>query len=228
MERAVEWQFDIINLSKIPTRKMKEITDKPLIWRYFVTLLSTKLAESQLDEPEFTAKYAFCVKTRRDGAYVFSCSKNMGVFKARAFPEDVGRFYKMEEYGGYLFMAHEQYPTSTPGWLGGSHPFALLDSAVVHNGENFSYDTNRCATETYGYKYTLQTDTEVITYILDYLHRKKGLAFAEIASVIATPFWQTIEKMFEEERETTNICVPCFSHSLQPGRYQLLWDLETG
>ena len=49
-EIFLERHFDIVNLSKIPTRKMKEITDEPLIWRYFVTPLPTKLSESQLDE----------------------------------------------------------------------------------------------------------------------------------------------------------------------------------
>ena len=42
------------NLSRIPTRKLPSITDEPLIWRYFVTPLPTRLAASQLDEHEFT------------------------------------------------------------------------------------------------------------------------------------------------------------------------------
>ena len=55
-EEFLERHFDIINLSKIPTRKTKEITDEPLIWRYFVVPLPTKLAASQLDEREFVAR----------------------------------------------------------------------------------------------------------------------------------------------------------------------------
>ena len=45
----------------------------------------------------------------------------------------------------------------------------------------------------FGYKCTLQTDTEVITYIMDYLVRVQGLTLEEAASVIAAPFWSTIE-----------------------------------
>ena len=45
----------------------------------------------------------------------------------------------------------------------------------------------------FGYKCTLQTDTEVITYIIDYLVRVQGLTLNEAASVIAAPFWSTIE-----------------------------------
>ena len=44
-------------------------------------------------------------------------------------------------------------------------------------------------------KCTLQTDTEVITYIADYLLRRQGLTLEELASVIASPFWSTIERM---------------------------------
>ena len=40
----------------------------------------------------------------------------------------------------------------------------------------------------FGYKCTLQTDTEVITYIMDYLLRVQGLTLGEAASVIAAPF----------------------------------------
>src|SRR5690554_5029094 len=60
-EAFLERHFDIINLSKIPTRKMKAITDEPLIWRYFVAPLPTRLADSQLDEREYVVKCVFRV-----------------------------------------------------------------------------------------------------------------------------------------------------------------------
>jgi glutamate synthase domain-containing protein 1 len=227
-EEFIEEHFDIINLSKIPTRKIKSIIDEPLIWRYFVTPLLTKLSDSQLDEREYTAKCVFSVNTGIKGAYVFSSGKNMGVFKAVGFPEDIGRFYKLEEYEGWCFTAHGRYPTNTPGWWGGAHPFALLDYSVVHNGEISSYDTNRRAIEMYGYKCTLQTDTEVITYIIDYLHRKKGLDFDEIASVIAAPFWQTIDRMSPQDKETHEYLRIMFSAQLITGPFSILVGFEDG
>ena len=227
-EEFLERHFDIINLSKIPTRKLKEITDEPLIWRYFVTPLPTKLSDSQLDEREFTVKCVFRINIKIDGAYIFSCGKNMGVFKAVGFPEDVGRFYRLEDYNGYCFTAHGRYPTNTPGWWGGAHPFALLDYSVVHNGEISSYDANRRAIEMHGYKCTLKTDTEVITYIIDYLHRKKGLSFAEAAAVIAAPFWQTIEHMSPEEQRTHEYLRIMFSAQLITGPFSILVGFEGG
>lgn len=227
-EEFLERHFDIINLSKIPTRKVKTITDEPLIWRYFVTPIPTKLADSQLDEREYVVKCVFRINTSIQGAYVFSCGKNMGVFKAVGFPEDVGRFYRLEDYEGYCFTAHGRYPTNTPGWWGGAHPFALLDYSVVHNGEISSYDANRRAIEMYGYKCTLMTDTEVITYIIDYLHRKIGLTFEEISSVIAAPFWQTISRMEPEKRKVHEYLRNAFAAQLITGPFSIIVGFEGG
>jgi len=227
-EKFLEEHFDIINLSKIPTRKVPGITDEPLIWRYFVTPLPTKLADSQLDEREFVVKCVFRINTTIDHAYVFSSGKNMGVFKAVGFPEDVGRFYRLEEYEGYCFTAHGRYPTNTPGWWGGAHPFALLDYSVVHNGEISSYDANRRAIEMYGYKCTLQTDTEVITYIIDFLNRKKGLTLEEVCSVIAAPFWTTIENKPQKEREQLEFLRNAFESQLINGPFSIIVGFEGG
>lgn len=149
-ERFIDKHFDIVNLSKIPVRKTPKIIDEPLIWRYFVKPLPTKLASSQLDEREFTVKCVFKINSYIKGAYVFSCGKNMGAFKAVGYPEDVGEFYRLDEYEGYCWIAHGRYPTNTPGWWGGAHPFCLLDIAVVHNGEISSYDANRREIEMFG------------------------------------------------------------------------------
>ncbi|MCL2200880.1 MAG: glutamine amidotransferase family protein [Oscillospiraceae bacterium] len=227
-EDFLDRHFDIINLSKIPTAKIKEITDEPLIWRYFVTPLPTKLAESQMEESEFTARCVFRINTQFDGVYVFSSGKNMGVFKAVGFPEDVGRFYRLEEYEGWCFTAHGRYPTNTPGWWGGAHPFALLGYSVVHNGEISSYDANRRNIEMFGYKCTLQTDTEVITYIIDYLHRKKGLTLTEISSVIAAPFWQEIRAMEPEIRQKHEYLRTMFSAQLITGPFSILVGFDGG
>lgn len=227
-EAFIDRHFDVINLSRIPTRKHPNITDEPLIWRYFVNPLPTKLQESQLDERTYVARCVIKINDKIDGAYVFSSGKNMGVFKAVGFPEDVGRFYRLDEYAGYCFTAHGRYPTNTPGWWGGAHPFALLDYTVVHNGEISSYDANRRAIEMYGYKCTLQTDTEVIAYIIDYLHRKQGLNWQEICSVIAAPFWQTIAAMPEQERAKHEYLRNVFASQLITGPFSILVGFNGG
>jgi glutamate synthase domain-containing protein 1 len=186
-------RFEIIRSEIIPTRKIPAITDEPVIWRYFVAPLLSQLNNLQLDEKEYVARTVMKINCEMPGTYVFSSGKNMGAFKAVGFPEDVGVFYKLDEYEGYSWTAHGRYPTNTPGWWGGAHPFTLLDYSIVHNGEISSYDANRRFIEMFGYQCTLQTDTEVITYIMDYLLRVQKLSLGEAASVIAAPFWSSIE-----------------------------------
>ncbi len=227
-ERFLDKHFDVINLSKIPVKKSAKIINEPLIWRYFVIPLPTKLADSHLDEKEFVTKSVIRINTQIDGAYVFSSGKNMGVFKAVGFPEDVGEFYRLDEYDGYAWTAHGRYPTNTPGWWGGAHPFAMLDYSIVHNGEISSYDANRRFIEMFGYKCTLQTDTEVITYIIDYLVRKQGLSLEETSSVIAAPFWSSIDKMSTEEKEKFTYLRNAFSSLLITGPFSIILGFEGG
>ena len=227
-EKFLDRHFDVVNLSKIPTKKHPRIMDEPLIWRYFVAPLPTKLKDSQLEEREYVSRCVIRINTELDGAYVFSSGKNMGVFKAVGFPEDVGELYRLDEYEGYCWTAHGRYPTNTPGWWGGAHPFAMLDYSIVHNGEISSYDANRRYIEMFGYKCTLLTDTEVITYIIDYLHRRKGLSMEETASVIAAPFWSTIERKDPKEKERLTYLRSIFSSLLITGPFSILVGFEGG
>ena len=221
-------RFEIVKSEIIPTRKIPAITDEPIIWRYFVSPLRSALAAMQVDEKEFVARTVMKINTEMPGAYVFSSGKNMGTFKAVGFPEDVGEFYKLEEYEGYSWTAHGRYPTNTPGWWGGAHPFTLLDYSIVHNGEISSYDANRRFIEMFGYKCNLQTDTEVITYIMDYLLRRQGLTLEEAASVIAAPFWSTIQKQDANVRRELTYLRTVFSSLLITGPFSIVFGFDGG
>lgn len=228
-EQFLKERFEIVQSEIIPTRKIPAITDEPIIWRYFVSPLKSVLAAFQLEEAEFVARTVMKINTEMPGAYVFSSGKNMGTFKAVGYPEDVGVFYKLDEYEGYSWTAHGRYPTNTPGWWGGAHPFTLLDYSIVHNGEISSYDANRRFIEMFGYKCTLQTDTEVITYIMDYLLRRQGLSLQEAANVIAAPFWSTIAaKTNPEEQEKLKYLRTVFPSLLITGPFSIVFGFTGG
>ena len=227
-EAFLKERFEIVKSEIIPTRKIPAITDEPIIWRYFVAPLRSALASMQVDEKEFVARTVMKINTEMPGAYVFSSGKNMGTFKAVGFPEDVGEFYKLEEYEGYAWTAHGRYPTNTPGWWGGAHPFTLLDYSIVHNGEISSYDANRRFIEMFGYKCNLQTDTEVITYIMDYLLRQQGLTLEEAVSVIAAPFWSTIQGKAEPERQRLSWLRTVFPSLLITGPFSIILGFDGG
>ncbi len=158
---AIWNNFDMVNLSMIPTRKIPEITNEPLIWRYFIFPLSARLNECELDEEEFVAKCVIHINTGSTGLCLFQ-RKNMGVFKAVGFPEDVGRFYRLDEYEAYSWTAHGRYPTNTPGWWGGAHPFPCLTFRSCTTGRFPPTTRTAVFVEMYGYKCTLLTDTEVM------------------------------------------------------------------
>ena len=189
-----EW-FLIEKQEKIPTDYVRTIQNPPHIWRYFMVPHPIKLAESELDEAEYTMQRVFYINSHIDGAFVASSGKNMGAFKGVGYPEEIGEFYRIQDYKAWLWTAHNRFPTNTPGWWGGAHPFTLLNWSIVHNGEISSYDANRRYVEQFGYNCDLQTDTEVITYLFDLLIRRHGLSAETAAHIMTAPSWEDIDRM---------------------------------
>ena len=72
------------------------------------------------------------------------------------------------------------------------------------------------------------TDTEVITYILDFLTRKKQLTLEETASVIAAPFWSSIDRLPDVEREKLTYLRCMFSSLLITGPFSILVGFTGG
>ncbi len=200
--RFEEWlqgDYEIQIEEPIPTQAMRIIQDRPLLRRYFVRprahLLEEHCGET---EEDLVVRHVMQVNAELDGAFIFSSGRNMGIFKGVGYPEDIGRFFKLEEYEAYLWTSHGRFPTNTTGWWGGAHPFGLLDWSVVHNGEISSYGINRRYLANYGYYCTMHTDTEVIAYLFDMLLRKHGLPVKEACMALAPPFWKDIARMAPE------------------------------
>lgn len=192
-------EFLMVELQeKIPTRKTKGISNPPLLMRYFVNVDENRLFDLETSEEDYIVRLVMKINSEVKGAYIFSSGKNMGAFKAVGFPDEVGRFYRLEEYQGYTWIAHGRFPTNTPGWWGGAHPFTLLDFAVVHNGEISSYGINKRYLEMFGYQCTLRTDTEVMAYLFDLLLRKHQLPIEIACKALAPPTWEEMEHQGEE------------------------------
>ena len=227
-DEFIEKQFVVEKTEEIPTRKTKQIESSPIIWRYFVSPRQHKLQESEVDEQEFVAQCVFKINADYEGAYVFSSGKNMGAFKGVGFPEDIGRFFKLETYDAYLWTSHGRFPTNTPGWWGGAHPFTLLNWSVVHNGEISSYDANKRFVEMFGYKCALQTDTEVITYLFDLLIRKHGMSLEEAVNVVVVPFWREIDLMDDEQKRKFEAIRAVYSSALINGPFSIILGFPGG
>ena len=197
-EEFLKRHFYCVHDEEVPTRRTKGITNPPQLWRYFLEVGEHRPLDTSDDD--YVVERVMEINTKIDGAFVFSSGKNMGVFKGVGFPEDIGNFFRLEEYQGYLWTGHSRFPTNTPGWWGGAHPFSILDWTVIHNGEISSYGINRRYLEQFGYHCTMQTDTEVVAYGVDLLIRRHGLPIEIAAKIFASPFWSQIERMPEAEQ----------------------------
>lgn len=227
-ERYLSTHFNMEMGGPIPTRKTTGIKKPPLIWRYFVKPKMELLNQSEMTANEFVVERVIEINSIMVGAYVFSSGKNMGAFKGVGYPEDIGEFYRLDEYKGYTWTSHGRFPTNTPGWWGGAHPFTLLDWSVVHNGEISSYDTNRRYLEMFGYKCTLQTDTEAITYIFDLLVRRHGLPLDVAVAVVAAPFWADIDRMTAEKQRLHRAARIVYSSLLINGPFSIVLGSSQG
>ncbi len=218
-DRTLAAAFNIIYNEEMQTRPAN-VRDPPLVWRYFVQPKKRQL-ENQTED-DYVTKKVMRVNTETGKAFVFSSGKNMGVFKGVGYPEDIADFFCLEDYQGYLWTVHGRFPTNTPGWWGGAHPFNILDWTVVHNGELSSYGINRRYLEMYGYKCTMQTDTEVLAYAVDLLMRRQRLPIDVVANILAAPLWSEIDAMEPEKQTLHRVLRQTYGSLLMNGPFSII------
>lgn len=186
----------IIKSEPIPTNTPSAVENPPIIWRAFFD--PEKCTNQENDEK--VVQIVMEINSNIENAFVMSSGKDMGVFKGNGWSYEIADFYKISEYKAYMWLAHSRFPTNTPGWWGGAHPFNLLNCSVVHNGEITSYGTNKQYLDSFGYKCTLFTDTEVIAYLFDLLGRKHKLPISLATVALAPPLHEEIEKLDKKFR----------------------------
>ena len=222
LESLLSHKFEVVFDEEIPHEDESTMIDPPLVWRYF--LLPHKRGEEEaLSDEEYIVSKIMQVNTKIENAYVFSSGKNMGCFKGVGYPEEIGRYFMLDRlYEAYTWTVHGRFPTNTQAWWGGAHPFSLLDTSIVHNGEISSYGTNRWYLEMYGYACTLQTDTEVIAYAADLLMRRQRLPIDIVAKILAPPIWNAIDRMNESERKLLTTLRMVYGPLLMNGPFAII------
>ncbi len=191
-------------------------------WRYFFVPDPSLAPGSASPERDVITSLVMRINANVDGAQVVSSGKNVGVFKASGWPEDVANFYRIEDYEGYLWLAHNQYPTSNPGRWEKPDPFNLHDWSVVENGKITSYGTNRRYIESFGYTCSLETDSELITYVIDLLVRQHGLDIDLAIRALSPPFWEDIDLMPEAEADLNRALRLAYGSATMNGPYTVL------
>lgn len=181
----------VIQSEPIPTKIPTNIDNPPITWRVFYEPKERR----SIPADDQVVSLVMNINEKFDGAFVMSSGKNMGVFKGNGWSYEIADFYNIADYKAQMWLAHSRFPTNTPGWWGGAHPFNLLGTSVVHNGEITSYGTNMRYLESFGYKCTLFTDTEVIAYLFDLLVRKHKIPIPIAGLALAPPLFDEINSM---------------------------------
>ena len=219
-EDFLKSRFDLVCAEEVPARPARAIVNPPLVWRYF--LKAGERCSLEQSEDDYVVERVMEINTTVCDTFVFSSGKNMAVFKGMGYPEEIAEYFCLEQYEGYLWTAHGRFPTNTPGWWGGAHPFCILDWTVVHNGEISSYGINRRYLEQFGYNCTMQTDTEVVAYAIDLLMRKHNLPIEIVARILASPFWSDIERMPQGEQDLMRALRQVYGSLLLNGPFTII------
>ncbi|MHA1750479.1 MAG: class II glutamine amidotransferase [Promethearchaeota archaeon] len=193
------------------------ISPAPIVWRYFIDVPQT--ANNPND---YVVDIVMHINSEIPGAFCLSSGKNMAVFKGNGWASEIAGFYQIQNYKAFMWLAHSRFPTNTPGWWGGAHPFNILDYSVVHNGEITSYGTNKRYLEMFNYKCTLLTDTEVVAYLLDLLIRKNGLSKLIACSILAPPYFDEIERLENGNKNMFKILRMNYSSAMLNGPFSIL------
>ncbi|MEM3607338.1 MAG: glutamine amidotransferase family protein [Candidatus Bathyarchaeia archaeon] len=220
VEKHIEKHVEVNHAEEIPTDDKVRVVNPPVMWRYFVT--PKRGLSEETGEDEYIREMVIRINMATGKAFVFSSGKDMGVFKGVGYPEELADYFMLSEYRGYLWLGHTRFPTNTPGWWGGAHPFSILDWSVVHNGELSSYGANRRYLEMFGYRCTMQTDTEVMAYAFDLLVRRQGLPLDVAAKILAPPLWIEIDRMPSEERKVHTALRQCYGGLLMNGPFTII------
>ena len=219
-ENLIGEYLEVSHAEEIPTDDRVQVVDPPIMWRYFATPKKSLLKD--MDGDEYLRETVMRINTAVGGAFVFSSGKDMGVFKGVGYPEDLADYFMLRDYRGYMWLGHTRFPTNTPGWWGGAHPFNILDWSVVHNGELSSYGANRRYLEMFGYKCTMKTDTEVMAYTFDLLARRQKLPLDIVAKILAPPLWMEVDQMPGEERRLYTALRQCYGSLLMNGPFTVI------
>ncbi|MEW5785565.1 MAG: glutamine amidotransferase family protein [Bacillota bacterium] len=207
------------------------ISDHPVFERFFVEpgLPAAKRGLGEESDDDYVVTKTMLLNKVVQGAYACSSGKNMAVFKGVGTPKDIYEFFQLDTYEAYGWLAHNRFPTNTPGWWGGAHPFNILEWSIVHNGEISSYGINRRYLESYGYFCHMQTDSEAIAYLLDLLIRRHGLTITEATTALAPPYWATVERLADpEEKERLTMLKVIYEQAMLNGPFAVLVAFDGG
>jgi glutamate synthase domain-containing protein 1 len=226
VENYFKSEAEIISDEEVYTKPVKTMKGPyPLVWRFFLDIPKKFIKNSSTvdNADDYIVNLVMHINEKIDGAFCVSSGKNMAVFKGNGWSYEIAEYYDIaHKYKGYMWLGHSRFPTNTPGWWGGAHPFNILSTSVCHNGEITSYGTNKRYVDMWGYKCTLLTDSEVLTYIVDLLCRKHNLSNTIAAMAMAPRYYNELANWPEEHRKLAMAIRMTYRAAMVNGPFSIL------
>jgi len=219
VEDRLSSEGDVVRDEKVFTKPQSTMKPPyPLVWRYFFQ----PRQQDGLDADSAVERLVMSINGIIPGAFCISSGKDMAVFKGNGFSFEIADYYDLPRYDAQMWLSHSRFPTNTPGWWAGAHPISILDWSVCHNGEITSYGVNKRFVEMNGYRCSLLTDTEVVTYEWDLLVRRQGLPLEAAAFAMAPMYYQDIERLDERSRRLADQLRITYKEAFLNGPFSIL------
>jgi glutamate synthase domain-containing protein 1/glutamate synthase domain-containing protein 3 len=191
----------------------------PDIMRYFVRVkddvLDKFIADNKFSsmerrdaEDEFVYQNSFKINTHyyaslgEKKAFVMSHGRNMMILKIVGYAENVVKYYKLDDFKAYAWLAHQRYPTRGRVWHpGGCHPFSALNEALVHNGDFANYQAVNEYLKQRNYYPLFLTDTEEAALLLDLWSRVYKYPLEHLIEAMAPTSERDFDMLPAEKQE---------------------------
>jgi glutamate synthase domain-containing protein 1 len=225
VEEYLKNRGEIVKDEQVYTKKVPSMRPPyPIIWRYFFKPdpRSDKFKARELEPDECIVEMVMGINGTIPGAICISSGKDMAVFKGNGYSYEIAELYDLGRYSAQMWLSHSRFPTNTPGWWAGAHPISLLDWSVCHNGEITSYGVNRKFVEMNGYKCSLLTDTEVVTYLWDLLVRRHKLPIQAAAFALAPWYYQDMQRLDQRSRDLADQLRITYKEAFLNGPFSIL------
>jgi len=149
-------------------RVKDEVLDKFIAYNRLADLDRRDAEDEFVYQNSFKINKQYYASLGEKRAFVMSHGRNMMILKIVGYAENVVRYYKLDDFKAYAWLAHQRYPTRGRVWHpGGCHPFSALNEALVHNGDFANYQSVLEYLKQRNYHPLFLTDTEEAALLLD-------------------------------------------------------------
>jgi len=149
-------------------RVKHDVLDKFIADEHFTSLDRRDAEDEFVYQNSFKINKQYYASLGEKKAFVMSHGRNMMILKIVGYAENVVRYYKLDDFKAYAWLAHQRYPTRGRVWHpGGCHPFSALNEALVHNGDFANYQSVLEYLKQRNYYPLFLTDTEEAALLLD-------------------------------------------------------------